>query len=365
MLFIDFFLSLPGGQITAAIVLFAILWGAMNIFLAAFISISKRVSEKTKTKLDDLILARMGGILQVFVVVLSVYLSLWLVHWEMSVFGVSFTTIFAVLMIVIVGYALMRFVDTLLEWYEQEIAPKTDTKFDEEYMPLIRNIIRITFLLITVLVALSYLGVDITPALAGLGIAGLAVGLALQDTLSNFFAGMYLLADRPIRVGDYIKVGGEEGYVLEVGWRSTRLVTWDNKLVVIPNKVLVEQTIVNFFGPTAPTGHTVEICVAYGSDLDKVEKVILKAIKETQKIDKNIDLSIEPFVRVDRFDDFAVVFKAGFSVKDYTQRLATAGNVLKSVYKEFQREGISIPFPTHTIYIGKEKRSEKKKTKRR
>ncbi|MEM2948683.1 MAG: mechanosensitive ion channel family protein [Candidatus Anstonellales archaeon] len=372
MLLVDFLVSLPGGQVTAAIVLFAILWGVLNILLAAFIALSKKVTERTKTKLDDLILARLSGILQVFIVVLSAYLSLWLVHGEIEILGFSLATIFAVLMILIVGYAFMKFVDTLLEWYEEEIAPKTDTKFDEEYMPLIRNIVRVTLLLITVLIALSYLGIDITPALAGLGIAGLAVGLALQDTLANFFAGLYLLADRPVRVGDYIRVGGEEGYVEEVGWRSTRLVTWDNKLIVLPNKVLAEQTIVNFFGPTEPTRHVIEVGVAYGSDLDQVERAIMSAIKETQKSDKNMDPSIEPFVRVDRFDDFAIVFKVGFSVKDYTKRFATASAVFKNIYKEFQKEGITIPFPTRTVYTVTQQKQEKsegsegkKKTRKR
>jgi MscS family membrane protein len=358
--FMDFFLSLPGGQITAAVVLFALAWSIFNILLAVFVALFKKLTERTKTKLDDRILARLSGILQFFIIILSAYLSLWLVYGETSVFGISITTIFAVLTILTAGYAVMRVVDTILEWYEEEIAPKTETKFDEEYMPLIRNVVRITLLVITLLIALSYLGIDITPALAGLGIAGLAVGLALQDTLANFFAGLYLLADRPVRKGDYIKVGGEEGYVEDVGWRSTRLVTWDNKLVVLPNKVLAEQTIVNFFGPTEPTRHVIEVGVAYGSDLDKVEKAILRAIKEAEKVDKNMDPSVEPFVRVDRFDDFSIVFKAGFYVKDYTKRFSTASVVLKNIYKEFQREGISIPFPTHTIYMA----SQAKKTEK-
>ncbi len=349
--FMDFFLSLPGGQITAAIALFAAGWSILNILLATFVALFKKLTERTKTKLDDTILARLSSTLQFFIILLSAYISIWLVYGEIFIFSVSLTTAFTVLTILTAGYALMRVVDTILEWYEEEIAPKTEAKFDEEYMPLIRNIVRITLLVVAVLIALSYLGIDITPALAGLGIAGLAVGLALQDTLANFFAGLHLLADRPIRTGDYIKVGGEEGYVEEVGWRSTRLVTWDNRLVVLPNKVLTEQTIVNFSGPTEPTKHTIEIGVAYGSDLDKVERVILKAIKETQKFDKNMDLSVEPSVMVNRFDNFAIVFRIGFSVKDYTKRLAVASNILKNIYKEFKKEGISIPFPTHTIYL--------------
>ncbi len=349
--FMEFFLSLPGGQITATIVLFAVAWVLFRIALAALFAMSKKVTEKTKTRLDDKILASLSGVLNFFIIILSAYLSIWIVYGAVSVFGIPIATVFAVITILLAGYALTKFVDISLEWYEQEIAPTTDTKFDEEYMPLIRNIVRITLLIITVLVALSYLGVDITPALAGLGIAGLAVGLALQDTLANFFAGIYLLADRPVRIGDYIKVGGEEGRVEEVGWRSTRLTTWDNRLVVLPNKVLAEQTIVNYFGPTKPMRHVIEVGVAYGSDLDKVESVILKAIKEVQKTDPRMDPKEEPSVRVDKFGDFAITLKAVFFVRDYLQRLGVASSIMKKIYKEFQKEGISIPFPTRTLYM--------------
>lgn len=363
---IDFFLSFPGGQITATVILFAISWGALNLLFASAMMLLKKASEKTKTRLDDKIIARLSGIFQFFIIVFSLYISVWLVYKDVSIFGISITTLFIVIIILISGYALMRIVDVFLEWYADEIAPKTETKFDEEYMPLIRNVIRATLIIITILIALSYLGIDITPALAGLGIAGLAVGLALQDTLANFFAGLYLLADRPIRPGDYIKVGGDEGYVEDVGWRSTRLVTWDNKLVVLPNKVLAEQTIMNFFGPTEPTRHVIEIGVAYGSDLDKVERAILRAVKETEKSEQEMDPSVEPFVRLDRFGDFSIIFKVGFSVKNYTKRGIVSSKVLKNIYNEFRKEGISIPFPTHTVYLvtQPEKTDEKTDEKR-
>lgn len=363
--FMDFFLSLPGGGITATILLFATALVILRITVMALLAVFKKATEKTKTKLDDMILVSIGKLLNFFIILLSAYLSVWLVYGPVSVFGIPLATVFMVITILLAGHGLTNVVDLSLEWYEHEIAPTTDTKFDKEYMPLIRNIVRITLIIITVLVALSYLGIDITPALAGLGIAGIAVGLALQDTLTNFFAGLYILADRSVRIGDYIKVGVEEGVVDEIGWRSTRLTTWDNRRLVIPNKILTEQVIVNYFTPTKPVKHVIEVGVAYGSDLEKVEHVILRAIKEVQKTDPRMNPKEEPFVRVAKFADYAVIFNASFFVNDYLQRFGVASSIMKKIYKEFQKEGIQIPFPTHTIYLSgnQEKIEEKKKTK--
>lgn len=363
--FMDFFLSLLGGGITTTIVLFAAALVIFRIIVMALLAVFKKAMEKTKTKLDDKILADISRVLNFFIIILSAYLSVWLVYGQVSVFDIPLATVFIVITILLAGYTVTKVVDTSLEWYEQEIAPTTDMKFDEEYMPLIRNIVRITLLLLTVLVALSYLGIDITPALAGLGIAGLAVGLALQDTLANFFAGIYLLADRPVRIGDDIKVVGEEGRVEEVGWRSTRLITWDNRLVVLPNKLLTEQVIVNYSRPTRPVKHVIEIGVAYGSDLEKVEQIILKAIKEVQKTDSRMNPKEEPSIRLAKFGDYAIIFNALFFVNNYSQRFGAASSIMKKIYKEFQKEGISIPFPTHTIHFAgkQEKIKEKNKTK--
>jgi small-conductance mechanosensitive channel len=130
-------------------------------------------------------------------------------------------------------------------------------------------------LLTGALVLLSALGIQITPILTALGVGGLAVALALQDTLSNLFAGLHILADRPVRVGDYVKVADNvEGFVVDIGWRSTRLRTLANNTIVMPNKRVAESIITNYDMPEAFTGVSVKVIVDYGADPDRVEQIL-------------------------------------------------------------------------------------------
>src|SRR5207245_808248 len=126
------------------------------------------------------------------------------------------------------------------------------------------------------LVLLAALGIQITPILTALGVGGLAVALALQDTLSNLFAGAHLLADKPIRVGDYVKVADTvEGYVVDIGWRSTRVRMLQNMVVTIPNKRVAESIITNYDMPDPRLTLLIRVSVDYGSDVELVERLLV------------------------------------------------------------------------------------------
>src|SRR5215470_215023 len=140
---------------------------------------------------------------------------------------------------------------------------------------LARTASRMIVLAVGSLVLLSALGIQIAPILTALGVGGLAVALALQDTLSNLFAGMHLLADRPIRVGDYVRIAESvEGYVVDVGWRSTRVRMLQDNVVVVPNKKVAESIITNYDMPERRMAVTVAVSVGYGSDPERVEAVL-------------------------------------------------------------------------------------------
>src|SRR5262245_6619376 len=145
---------------------------------------------------------------------------------------------------------------------------------------LVRAAVRGTILLIGGLVLLDALGVQITPLLTALGVGGLAVALALQDTLSNLFAGVHLLADKPIRVGDYVKIADSiEGHVVDIGWRSTRVRMLQNVVVTIPNKRVAESTITNYHLPESPTALPIRVAVDYGADPDLVQRILEEEAK--------------------------------------------------------------------------------------
>src|SRR5947199_338687 len=164
---------------------------------------------------------------------------------------------------------------------------------------LAQTVARVTIYIVGALVLLSVLGIHVTPILTALGVGGLAVALALQDSLSNLFAGLHLLADKPIRVGDYVKIADAvEGYVVDIGWRSTRVRMLQNPVVVVPNKKVAESVITNFDLPEPSMALSIRVSVSYRSDPDRVERMLVdEATKTTGQI-RGLLAEPAPFARL-------------------------------------------------------------------
>jgi small-conductance mechanosensitive channel len=201
---------------------------------------------------------------------------------------------------------------------------------------------------------LDTMGISITPILTTLGIGSLAVALALQDTLSNFFAGIYMSVDRPIRVGDYIRIdSGDEGYVDNIGWRSTRIRSLSNNSIIIPNQRLSQSIITNYFLPEPRMSLLIQINVSYESDPEKVEHILLETVKRAKDIDGLIlDAPYSPIVRfIPGFAESSLQFTLVCQVKQFIDQYPVQHELRKRILKRFQQERISIPFPTRTIYL--------------
>ncbi|MEE8517968.1 MAG: mechanosensitive ion channel domain-containing protein, partial [Dehalococcoidia bacterium] len=190
-------------------------------------------------------------------------------------------TTWAIVVILLVARAITNVVSVVINWYVRTIAPRTATQFDDQMLPLARRFLTIAVWGIAVVMVLDALSFSISPILGGLGITGIAVALALQPTLSNFFAGTYVLSDGAITVGDYIELNnGPAGYVIEVGWRSTKIRTWLNNLVIIPNSVMADTIIMNFSRPNMAMNILLTAGVSYSSNLQKVEEVSLEVTNQ-------------------------------------------------------------------------------------
>jgi len=201
------------------------------------------------------------------------------------------------------------------------------------------------------LVLLGALGIQITPILTALGVGGLAVALALQDSLSNLFAGMHLLADRPIRVGDYVKIADDvEGYVVDVGWRSTRVRMLQNSVVIVPNKKVAESTIVNFDLPEPRMSLLLRIGVSYATDPDHVERVLLDEARAAAKDVPGLLAEPAPMVRfIPGFGDFSLDFTLVCQVATFVDQYGVQHELRKRILRRFRQEGIEIPFPVRTV----------------
>lgn len=221
------------------------------------------------------------------------------------------------------------------------------------------GIARIIVIGLGILILLDSFGVSITPIIASLGVGSLAVALALQPTLENFFAGIQLVVDRPIRVGDFIKLeSGEEGYVHKIGWRSTWVRMLPNNMVVIPNNMLVNSRVTNYYYPEQELAVLVQVGVHYASDLEHVERVTMEVGKQTlQEVDGGVE-SFDPFIRYHTFDSSSINFTVILRAKEFVNNYLIKHEFIKRLQKRYAEEGINIPFPIRAINFDQEKAHE-------
>ncbi|MDD2655453.1 MAG: mechanosensitive ion channel family protein [Candidatus ainarchaeum sp.] len=350
----SFLLGLPGGQITLALAVFVVSAFVLYYAVMVLIALFKKLSSKTKTTLDDILADKVRRPMKIISIVVAAFLAAGAAYPDAVVWGHSTFEIFKVLLMFCAVILIDAIVDGLMMWYGKEIAPKTSSKFDDEIFPLFRKIARVLIYVLGLLIILSELGVEIAPLIAGLGIAGLAVALALQDTLGNFFAGVYMTADKPIRPNDYIKLDGTEveGTVVEVGWRSTKILTLANNYVFVPNSKMAQTIITNFYSPETRMGYVMDFTASYDDEPEKVVEALLEAAKEVEKKTGKIRAEVGPnWARADSFGDSAVNYKVGVQVATYVDRYAVKGEMVREVYHQFKKRGISIPYPIRTVYL--------------
>lgn len=217
-------------------------------------------------------------------------------------------------------------------------------------------VVRAIFALLAVIIVLENLGISLTAVWTTLGVGSVAVALALQETLSNFFAGLYLLADRPINPGDYVKLdSGQEGYVTRVGWRSTTLRTLPNNLVVIPNSTLAKAVITNYSAPEPRMSLGIPVSVAYGTDPVRVEKVLLEVVGDAARQGlSGLLTDPQPHVRlIPGFGASSLDFTLTVQVRQFAEQFYVQSELRKLILARFEREGIQMPFPTQTILVEK------------
>lgn len=225
--------------------------------------------------------------------------------------------------------------------------------FGQAVKGVLLKTIRLLLFSIGLLVTLDTLGVSITPILASLGVGSLAVALALQDTLGNFFSGFYLLLDRPIRVGDFVDVVEENvsGYVERIGWRSTHIRLLENNVVILPNTKVANARIKNYEYPDQQVAVLVNLGVSYGSDLEHVERITVEVAREIQKSVEGAVAEFEPFIRYNNFGessiDFTVILRARLFVSNYLIK----HEFIKKLHARYKQEKIEIPFPQRVLHF--------------
>ena len=223
---------------------------------------------------------------------------------------------------------------------------------------LLSNLARIIVFVFGILTILQTLGFSITPILATLGIGGLAVALAFQDTLSNLFSGLYLIISRQVRTGDYVKLEtGQEGYVIDITWRNTIIKELPNNVIIVPNTKLASAIFTNYHLPAKEITVPIQVGVSYHSDLERVEQVTLEVAQEVMQEVSQCVAEFKPFVRFQSFGVFSITFTVFLRVNEFFDQNIAKHEFIKRLHKRYQEERIEIPFPSRDIYL-KEKAEE-------
>lgn len=291
--------------------------------------------------------------------ILILLLNLFLLDYLLSYFQLTDSKIeqyFSMIAKIAIIISLLLFIERFLSFSINHYAEKSDVIRTSK--SIIKGSAKILVVGIGSLVILGTLGISITPIIASLGITSLAVALALQPTLENFFSGVQLVVDKPIRVGDYIELdSGEQGFVEKIGWRSTWIKMLPNNVVIMPNSKLSQSKIINYYYPEKELSVPVEVGVHYGSDLEHVEQVTLEVAKEILISHKwGVD-AYEPFVVYHTFDSSSINFTVMLRAEEYFNRFFIKSAFIKALHKRYAQEGIVIPYPIRAINTEQEKPS--------
>jgi MscS family membrane protein len=325
---------------------------------ALFSGVFARVSGYTKTDLDDnIVLVTKPMIVKLVYLAGIGALSNHLegkYEWYSGLRVEVVSGILFSLLVILIAVYLIRLVTTFTDWYSKSVAIRTESTFDDELMPLLKRVGRIAVGVVAAMIILDHFNVDIKGLVAVLGVGSLAIALAAQETLSNMIAGFVVMVDRPFRKGDRVILGdGTKCDVYQIGMRSTKFLTFENTLVIVPNAELIKMIINNLTYPEPRIRVKVDVGVAYGSDIDVVEKILLD-IAEKHPL---VIAEPPPSVFFTEMADSSLNFSLVGRVQKVTDQWPTTLQIRAQIYKRFNTDGIEIPFPqrvVHHVYPEKE-----------
>ena len=306
---------------------------------------------RTKGQWDDALIAELSARVPFWGLILGVYIASG--HWTLTTHstGLLDKVLFLALAISCTFFT-ASVVGAFVSDYGQRIAG------DLPITSLLQALVRMTVIGIGVLTIMSGLGVSIAPILTALGVGGLAVALALQDTLANLFAGFYITIAGQIRVGNYVRLdSGEEGYLVDIAWRSARIRMLPNNIVLVPNAKLAQAIVTNYDLPEKEMAVLVNAGVDYASDLRHVERVTCDVARKVLQQTQGGVTTFEPFIRYHTFGESSVDFTVILRAREFVDQFLIKHEFVKALHERYAAEGITIPFPIRTI-VSKDETSD-------
>ncbi|MBW2967742.1 mechanosensitive ion channel family protein [Candidatus Woesearchaeota archaeon] len=328
------------------IILGAVIAG--KILYWVFGNVIKKLTEKTKTKLDDIIIDMIEEPIVFALTLLGIYFGIrnltladWLLIWIWRVFKV--------LIIMNIAWLVTRLMDSLYKEYLVPFASKSKTDLDDQLLPIVSKGTKVIVWLMALIIALNNAGYDVTALIAGLGIGGLALAMAAKDTVSNIFGGVTIFTDKPFKVGDRVKVAGFDGTIKEIGIRSTRLQTLEGRIVTIPNAKFADSPVENV---TWEPSRKVVLSLGLTYDtkpkqMEKAMKILESIAKKNKHVEENILMSFNEFGASSMNILFIYYIKKGEDI------LKTQTEMNMAILTEFNKNKLDFAFPSQTIYTKK------------
>jgi small-conductance mechanosensitive channel len=315
----------------------------------------QKKADLTESKLDDIVLYSLDKPLAIAIVVGSVWLAITLFVDPEVLLGEYAWLLsgqyFAAVATLIAAWAASSFAYNFINLYGRWMASKTETDVDDRIIRVLEVSARYVIWFIAILMVLRMLEVDITPLIAGAGIAGLAVALAAQDIISNFFGGAVILMDKPFAVNDRIKIDTYLGDVISIGPRSTRIKTMDYQLVTIPNSKVSSSIVVNYAMPDVRLKIKVPVSAAYGSDVKRVKEILIEIGHEAAARSEYVLSDPAPSVYFLEFGESSLNFMLVIWAKAFNLAWDVQDYVNTRVNERFAEEGIEIPFPQMDVHM--------------
>ena len=323
-------------------------WVARGLVLRAL----KAWTARTQSRAGSVLYEALRGPTLIWALILAVHLAI-----QGSDLPVKFThpvsAALLVLWIVSLTLMSMRVVGNMVRHFGTQIPGALPVT------TLTQNLAQISVVILGVLILLNHFNVSITPLLTALGVGGLAVALALQDTLSNLFGGFYVAVAGQVRLGDYVKLNtGEEGYVTDIGWRCTTFRALAYNLIIVPNAKLAQAIVTNYYLPEKRMAANFVVTVGYECDPDAVERILAEVLTQAAGEVAGMLKNPAPSVAFDPgFGDVGMGFTANFHVAEFTNQFSVRNELRKRVLRRFREAGIGIPYPSRTVYLRGERPS--------
>lgn len=326
------------GILTGSIIVAKVLYWSIGKYV-------KRLTEKTKSGLDDLLADKLEEPVVYGLVILGFFWAFQRLHFTVRVDS-FFSHLFTIIFTLNVTWLFIRVLDALIVEYLTPVVSRSESNLDDQLLPMVRKLMKVIFWSLGIIIGLNNAGFDVAALIAGLGIGGLALALAAQDTVKNIFGGIMIFADKPFKIKDRIRIGSWDGFVEEIGVRSTRLRTLEGRIVTIPNAQFSESAVENITREPSRKVIT-SLGLTYETTPEKMDiamGLLNKIAIENPRVEDDVIVSFA------NWGDFSLDITFIYFIKNGEDIMQVQSNMNMTVLRKFNESGIEFAYPTQTVY---------------